>query len=242
MTSDPWESVMRIIQEQNRREDEEEFQQFCEKMLSVPANLKLVPKDNFTVDIELQPLRWLSLGIDLLRSRRVTRHIRLPNGVQEPEIGSYLPYPVFQAATEIFLKGIWLCQYAECRALTDSSYINPAKRQYYAQILKNLSHDLLVILDSLRRVPEYRRTPETTRFFDLVERVVRLFYFPPYEADRRTPWADARYPKRVYDDSARKAAAESFRSYPPAKWVEKLFAQAERDLDELFRIRAELGS
>jgi hypothetical protein len=40
---------MRIIQEQNRREDEEEFQQFCEEMLSVPANLKLVPKDNFTV-------------------------------------------------------------------------------------------------------------------------------------------------------------------------------------------------
>ena len=115
MTSDPCESVMRIIQEQNGREGEEEFQQFCEKMLSVPANLTLIPKDNFTVDIELQPLRWLSLGIDLLRSRRVTGHVQLPNGVQGPEISSYLPYPVFQAATEIFLKGIWLCQYAECR-------------------------------------------------------------------------------------------------------------------------------
>ena len=80
-----------------------------------------------------------------------------------------------------------------------------------------------------------------TRFLDLVERLVRLYYFPPYEADKGTRWADARYPKRVYDDSAQKAAAESFQSYPCAKWIQKLFEQAEREIDNLFQLRAKLS-
>jgi len=51
----------------------------------------------------------MTLAMDLLKSRRVIGHVQLQDGVQGPEINSYLPYPVFQAAAEIFLKGMWLC-------------------------------------------------------------------------------------------------------------------------------------
>jgi hypothetical protein len=73
MPTDLEESLMRIVKERNQRNDEREFQQFCQYLLSLPADLELAPKDNFKADIELQPLRWMSLGIDLLKSRRVTR-------------------------------------------------------------------------------------------------------------------------------------------------------------------------
>lgn len=241
MTTDVKESVMAIIIERNRRKDEEEFQMFCNDLLALPADLKLMPKKNFKADIELQPLRWMSLGIDLLKSRKVTGHVQLTDGVQGLETGSYLPYPVFQMATEIFLKGVWLCQYADCRELTDSSYMEPDKRHNYSEILKELGHDLLTILNRVRGISEYQQTPAITQFLDLVERVVRRYYFPPYESDRRTRWADCRYPKRVYDDSAQKAAGESFQRYPRAKCVEKLFQQAEGDVDALWQLRAKLG-
>jgi hypothetical protein len=239
--SDINEEVMRALLERNRRDDEQAFQKFCEELLSLPADLELVPRQNFKADIELQPLRWMSLAMDLLKSRRVTSHVELQNGVQGPEINSYLPYPVFQAATEVFLKGMWLCQFADCRRLADSSYIETNRRQTYSESLKKLGHDLLAILDSVRGIPGYQRTLAIARFLDLVERVVRLYYFPPYEADRRTRWADARYPKRIYDDNAHKAAAESFQSYPHARWIEKLFEQAQRNVDDLWQLHLGLG-
>lgn len=240
MATDLNESLMRIINERNRREDEQEFQTFCAELLALPANFELMPKENFKADVELQPLRWMSSGIDLLKSRRVTGHIQLADGLQGPEIGSYLPYPVFQMATEIFLKGMWLCQYPDCRALTDSSYMEQGKRQDYSEILKRLDHDLLAILDKARGISEYQQTPAIVRFLDLVERIVRAHYFPPYQADKRTRWADCRYPKRVYDDSAQKAGAESFQRYPRATWVSSLFQQAERNIDDVWQLRARL--
>jgi hypothetical protein len=242
MASNLEESVMRIIDERNRRDDELEFQQFCQYLLSLPSGLELAPKDDFKADIELQPLRWMSLGIDLLQSRRVTGHAQLANGVQGPEMGSYLRYPVFQMGTEIFLKGMWLCQYLDCRALTTSSYIQVKKRQYYYEVLKNLGHDLLAILDKIRGISEYQQTPSIIRFLDLVERIIRAYYFPPYEADKRNRWADCRYPKRVYDDTAQKSAADSFQSYPRPQWIHRLFQQAERDIVDLWQLRRRITS
>jgi hypothetical protein len=239
--TDIGDGVMRAILARNRREDEEAFQDFCDELLSLPANLELIPKGNFKADIELQPLRWMTLAMDLLKSRRVTGHVELADGVQGPETGSYLPYPVFHAATEIFLKGMWLCQYADCRALSDSSYIEQRKRQDYSEILKKLGHDLLAILDKVRGIPEYERASKITLFVDRVERIVRLYYFPPYEADKSARWADARYPKRVYDDGAQKAAAESFQRYPRADWIASLFLKAEHDVDELWQLRGGLS-
>jgi len=233
MSTDLQESLMRVVKERSERNDEREFQQFCQYLLSLPADLELVPKDNFKADIELQPLRWMTLGMDLLKSRRVTGHVQLADGVQGPETGSYLRYPVFHMGTEIFLKGMWLCQFADCRQLNHSSYVDEATRNKYQESLRNLTHDLLRIVNAIRKIPQYASSESATQFLKLVEQIIRAFYFPPYEADKRAPWADARYPKRVYDDSAQKAAAESFQSYPRAKWIEKLFEQAAYDIDHL---------
>src|SRR6266568_4358181 len=157
MSTDLQEALMRVVNERNQRNDEREFQQFCQYLLSLPADLELRPKDNFKADIELQPLRWMNLGIELLRSRRVTGHVQLANGIQGPEVCSYLRYPAFQIATEIFLKGMWLCQYADCRELTASSYMEPSKRESYSEVLKNLGHDLLAVLDKVRGISEYQQ-------------------------------------------------------------------------------------
>jgi hypothetical protein len=240
MSTDLQESLMRVIKERNKRNDEREFQEFCQYLLSLPPGLEMAPKDNFKADIELQPVRWMSLAMDLLKSRRVTGNVQLAGGVQGPELSSYLRYPVFQMATEIFLKGMWLCQYTDCRELTASSYMEPKKRQSYSEILKNLGHDLLAILDKVRSISEYQRVPSIVRFLDLVERIIRAYYFPPYEADKHTRWADCRYPKRVYDDNAQKAAAESYQTYPRANWIELIFEQAEHDVDDLWQLRAGL--
>jgi hypothetical protein len=234
--SDIKEGVMRTILERNRREAEQEFQKFCEELLSLPADFELMPKGNFVADIELQPWRWLSLGVDLLQSRRVTAHVELPNGIQRPPMSSYLPYPVFQMATEIFLKGVWLCQYAECRALNDSSYVDPAARdKFQGKLSKGLGHDLLQIIRALQNIPEYQADASTMRFLDLVERIIRRFYYPPYKADEDSRWANSRYPKRVYDDNAQHAHAENLQSYPRAEWFETLFKNMERALDRFWR-------
>src|SRR5438132_13530325 len=108
------EELSRIMREHNETEEEKAFNDWCEDLLSQPNDLELRPKDGFEVDIELQPLRWLSFGIDLIESRKVTGRVQLAGGIEGREITSYLPYPVFQMATEIFLKGMWLCQFEEC--------------------------------------------------------------------------------------------------------------------------------
>ena len=226
---------MRIIDDRNRREDEQEFQAFCEELLSIPANFELMPKENFKADIELQPVRWMNLGIDLLQSCKITRPVELADAIQGPSMSRHLPYPVFQMAAEIFLKGMWLCQYSECRALNDSSYLDQAARNKYREELgKDLSHDLLNIIGLLRKIPEYQTDVSTMRFLDLVDRVIRRFYYPPYEADKRSRWADTRYPKRVYDDRARDAHAETFQSYPRAEWIETLFRQMQIDVSRIW--------
>jgi hypothetical protein len=240
MEADLNDRLMRIISERNRRENEEAFQRFCEELLALPADLKLIPKENFKTDIELQPLRWMSLGIDLLRSRKVTGHVQLADGVQGPAISSYLPYPVFQMAAEIFLKGMWLCQFPECRQLGHSSFVDAPARNRYQQCLRDLTHDLLRIIETCEESPEYQSSVLALRFLTLLARIIRAFYFPPYDADKRSRWADSRYPKRVYDDEAQCACAEGFQTFPRAEWVEKLFCEMETEADRIWKIRDNL--
>lgn len=231
---------MRIIKERNQRSDERDFRRFCQYLLSLPADLELTPKDNFKADIELQPLRWMSLGSDLLRSRRVTGHVQLADGAQGSEINSYLRYPVFQMGTEIFLKGMWLCQFPDCRRLNHSSYLDEAARNKYRERLRDLSHDLLRIIDAVRKIPEYASSESAMEFLKLVEQMIRAFYFPPYEADQRNRWTDSRYPKRVYDDVRRQGCAESFQSFPGAQWIERIFRRMEADADRIWQLRSGL--
>jgi hypothetical protein len=234
------ERLMRIISERNRREDQEAFQRFCEELLALPADLELMPKENFKADVELQPLRWMSLGIDLLQSRKVTGHIQLADGVQGPAISSYLPYPSFQMAAEIFLKGMWLCQFAECRQLSDSSFVDAPVRNRHQENLRGLTHDLLRIIEACEQIPEYQSSASALRFLTLLARIIRAFYFPPYDADKRSRWADSRYPKRVYDDEAQCACAEGFQTFPRAEWIEKLFREMETEADRIWELHTNL--
>jgi hypothetical protein len=47
MATDLEESVMRIMDERNRREEEREFQRFCNELLALPANLEVAPRAKF---------------------------------------------------------------------------------------------------------------------------------------------------------------------------------------------------
>jgi hypothetical protein len=181
--------------------------------------------------------------MDLAESRKVTGRVQLAGATEGPEISSYLPYPVFQMATEIFLKGMWLCQFEDCRTLTHSSYIDHKTRENYLTQLgpKGLGHDLIKIVNEVRKIPEYAKNAPTLKFLDLIERTVRYYYFPPYRADRARNWAYARYPKRVYNDVTRQSRAESFKSYPHAKWIARLFRGMEADADRIWSLRADLS-
>jgi hypothetical protein len=230
--------VLRVIIEGNRPHVEERFNAWCDDLLILPTDAKLKAKFG-EVDIELQPLRWMSSGIDLIQSRKITAHVQLADGVQGPAISSYLPYPVFQMATELFLKGLWLCQHAECRGITDRSYVDTEKRDYYSSQLRSdqLGHDLIKILGQVIAIPEYRADSSAMRFLVLMERIVRRHYFPPYIADKRTHWANSRYPKRIYDDVKQKAQAESYAEYPEAEWLNVLFQRMEQDAERIWQLR-----
>jgi len=237
------EEVLRIMRQQNDADEEREFNDWRKGLLSQPSDLELRPQKNFKVDIELQPLRWLRLGIELVESSKVTGHVQLAGGIEGPIIGSYLPYPIFQMGTEIFLKGMWLCKFDECRALTHSSYVDQDTRaKRFGELGPNgLGHDLIKIVNEVGKIPEYAKDAEALQFLDLIERIVRRYYFPPYRGDKATRWAYARYPKRVYHDVVRKSEAESFTSYPFAKWIAKLFREMERDVDRIWSLRAGLS-
>lgn len=235
-------TVLRVIKERNRRENEKDFAAWCDYLVILPANFELKPKDDFKADIELQPLRWMDSGIDLIQSSKVLVNIQLPGGVEGPPLSSYLPYPVFQMGTEIFLKGMWLCQYRNCRLLAEASYVDGEKRQRHFENLKSLSHDLIKIIDAVRKIPKYRGDAWAIRFLKIVEGIIRRYYFPLYQADRWTRWADSRYPKRFYNDSAREARADNFKSYPQQVVVAKLFQEAEQRINRLWNLRDELSS
>jgi hypothetical protein len=223
--------LLRMMREQDDADEARAFNEWCNDLLSQPSDLQVQPIGNFQVDIELQPLRWLWLGIELVESNKIRGGL------------SYLRYAVFQMGTEIFLKGMWLCQFDECRTLTSSSYIDQAaRRKYFEELGPNgLGHDLIEIINELRKIREYAEDAAVLQFLDLIERIIRRYYWPPYRADKRARWAHARYPKRLYSDVARKAEAESFQSYPSGKWVAKLFRNMQRDADRVWRLQAGLA-
>jgi hypothetical protein len=236
------EEILRVITERNRAEAEEEFEAWCEHLVALPANFELKPKDG-EADIELQPLRWMDSGIDLIQSSKVIAHTQLANGVEGPALNSYFTYPVFQMATEIFIKGMWLCQYPDCRLLTSVSYVDPAKRQKYSDELRSLGHNLINIVKAVREISQYRDDAQTMRFLKIIEGVIRNYYFPLHESDERgSEWAHSRYPKRFYNDDAYEARADNFQRYPQQRMVAKLFQDAEQRIDRLWNLRVELSA
>src|SRR5437773_9496591 len=107
MVNNLQEDLLRLMRERNEAEEEKAFRHWHEDLLCQPLDLKLQPEDRFEVDIELQPLRWLGRGVELVESRKVIGRSQLAGGIEGAEIDSYLPYAVFQMATEVFVKGMW---------------------------------------------------------------------------------------------------------------------------------------
>lgn len=227
-----------------RKEQEKTFNTWCDALAALPGDFELKLKNGLKADIELQPFRWLSLGMDLLQSSKGTLTVQHFDGRQGSFLDSFLPYPVFQMGAEIFLKGMWLCQFDDCRALAHPGYVDAAKRTYYIERLKKeLGHDLLKIISANRQIPQYQAAPQVMRFLKIVEGIVRQFYFPLYEADKRgNHWAHARYPKRFYKDSASEGHADAFQSYPQQWLIVKLFTPMERQVNQLWQIRAGLSA
>ncbi len=205
-----------------------DFDAWCDQLADLPTDDEPNLVDGIIVDIELHPFRWIFHGLDLIQSRK------------ESFCDSILPYPVFQMGAEIFLKGMWLCQFDACRLLEGDSYIDVTMRQYYNERLRReLGHDLLAIIAGLRQIPRYRDDRHTRRFLKIIEGVIRQFYFPFYEADKRsTQWANCRYPKHFYDDTARKGYADGFTKYPSQALIAQLFMQMKRHIDNLWTFGA----
>lgn len=234
---------MRLIEDGNRKADEKEFSDWCNKLCDLPEDFELRVKGGLQADLELQPARWMNLGLNLLQSSKVIAHVQLSNGVQGPSLSSFLSYPVFQMGAEIFLKGMWLCQFEELRHVMLDSYIESAVRDHYAARLgkeqlqgyERLGHDLLRIIEVLRDVSDYQNDAASLRFLRIVEGIIRSHYFPFCKADKGpSRWANARYPKRFYDDIKRVARADAYTSYPQAELIARLFEEAKNHLHDLW--------
>lgn len=234
--------LYRSMEQDARKEQEKRFAAWGAELEALPADFELKFKDGLQADVELQPFRWMGLGLNLLHSSKGTVTVQHFDGRQGPFLDSFLAYPVFQMGTEIFLKGMWLCQFADCRSLADHGYIDATKRRDYIDRLKNeLGHDLLKGIAANRQIPQYQADAAVMRFLKIVEAIVRRFYFPLYQADKRgNHWAHSRYPKRFYKDSAQEGHADSFQSYPQQWAIVKLFQPMEKHLDHLWHLRAGL--
>lgn len=232
--------VMRLIREKNRLEEEKEFEDWHGALLALPEGYKRELKEGLIADLELQPLRWMQLGLTLLQSPKVVAYIQLADGVQGPALSSFLPYSIFQAGTETFLKGMWLCRYEDCRLLGHTSYVAPVRREEVLKELRNkLGHNLLQIVELLRGTHEYQTNAALSDFLGAIGALVRRDYFPAFQADARgSEWASARYPKRFYNDEAKQAGADSYSQYPPQPFVERLFREAQQRVVDLWGLHA----
>ncbi len=230
-------AVKKELADREARQRAADFQLWCAALDAIPKRRKPRIKGNYVAEIELQPHRWLTAGMNNLKSAHVTSHVQFMDGVQGPPLQSFLPYPVFLAGTELFLKGMWLCRFPSCRRVSHKSYVSPKLRGRFNKRLKDLGHDLLALIRVLKHVKKYRTDLLTMRFLNRVATIIRDFYYPLYQADRLGSWAAARYPKRFYDDQNREATADALQSFPDQRYVIDLFAPMERHLDNLWQLR-----
>ena len=147
---------------------------------------------------------------------------------------TYLPYPVFQAGTEIFLKGMWLAQHTECQPIGCSDYVTPELRKKYQRQLKGLGHDLLGLVSVLEQVPLYREEGSVSRFLKIISGVTREYYYPLTEDD--AAWGHARYPRRLYDDAKKEGHADQLKRYPEQWALLLLFQDTIQRVDKLWGI------
>ncbi|MBI3876137.1 MAG: hypothetical protein HY300_09325 [Verrucomicrobia bacterium] len=227
--------VVDVIRKQERSRREVEYLSWCDRFASTPSDFIKTLKDGLVAHVELQPGRWIQHGLDLIGSRKASGTIQLFSGEEGPDLRSFLPYPVFQMGAEVFLKGMWLYQYAECRNCTGNSYFTPDVRADFLKRIKAISrtHDLLEILNKVEAIDAYFRDAQLSRFLKIVAGVAKEFYFPVTDSDWR--WADERYPKRFYNDSTKVGKADAYKSYPEQRPIARLFAEAAERLEFVWR-------
>jgi hypothetical protein len=245
MTDEEYGKVMDLVRKMSEDDEkaniEKAFKDWCSSFEAVPSDFEYRLKDGLRAYIEPQPYRWMSLGLEMLQSSKGTASVRHRESQLDRPINSYLVYPVFQMGTEIFLKGMWLCQFDDYRKLHDFAYINKERREECDEGLIGLGHDLLKIIEAVRGIPQYAKDEITMQFLRRVEGMIRDFYFPSYEAQKRAgDWATARYPKRFYNDQAQKAKSDMVSRYPPQWVIARLFEEMEDHVDQLWKLRSEL--
>jgi hypothetical protein len=232
-------NLMQRIVEKNRRQDEEEFLEWYSSLAALPPEFELKLGDGWKADVELQPSRWMNRGLSLIQSAKITGYIQLPNGVQGQPAAKFLPYPVFHSGAEMFLKGMWLYHYEDCRLLSSASYVKPADRKKYLDEIKIALHDLIRIIKALQTIEEYQTDLVCAEFLKVLDALIRRDYFPLFEADAKgNEWAFARYPARFYDDATKRAGAHGLFQYSPQHFIERLFWTAYNRVPQLWALRA----
>jgi hypothetical protein len=235
MNDDISSAVNILIKKQNLRKEQEELAHWQAVLDATPIDTKRVPLDGWIADIELQPTRWLSAGFDLLESAHVLTRAKNMDGSDGAVMQSILPYSIFQSGTEVFLKGMWLCQFEDCRQLTQSSYITPERRRELGIQLVKLGHNLLKIIETLRALLKYRDDEVAMQFLARVSAVIRQDYYPLHVADERArEWAHSRYPKRFYQDTKKEGHADAFQRYSQQRLIVALFKPLAPHLRQLW--------
>lgn len=184
----------------------------------------------FVVDTEFQPLRWMRAGLELLKTGIPSYPRKLVHLEAADPTSSYLPYATFQMGSEIFLKGMWLCQFPECRSLAHTGFVDPETRARHRNELKELGHDLLKIVSKLSEVPKYAGDTESVRFLNHLKGIIHRYYFPVHSATS-PDWASARYPKRFYRVDSRHGTADAVMEFPGNRLVFRLFNSVFKHID-----------
>lgn len=124
-------------------EKEKEYCNWCDSMESTTEDFKPILKPGFIADIELQPHRWITAGVDQIESFKGSDHVQLMGGGMGEPFHKFLKYPVFHSGCELFLKGMWLCKFDECRNIKHNMYVEIQTRKKFNNDLKNWAIILL---------------------------------------------------------------------------------------------------
>ena len=82
--------LYRSMEDDARKEREKKFAAWCHELEALAPNFELKLEGDLQADVELQPFRWMSLGLDLLQSSKGTMTVQHFDGRQGPFLDSFL--------------------------------------------------------------------------------------------------------------------------------------------------------
>lgn len=228
-------AIAKEIETSNRAEWQRSLNAWNAHLDQAPPRTHRRLAKGFLADVELQPLRWLRAGAEIIETPTVVSRAKNLDGSDGVILQAILPYWAFAAGVELFLKGMLLCRYKPCRALSQSDYMDQPSCQYFEGKIKRYGHDLMALIRANKRVARYRRDAIVRRFLKRLSALIRLHYYPLF-AMSRVAWANSRYPKRFFNDSAGVAKADVWVSLPDQRLVGSLFKGMVPHLDNLWGI------